>query len=215
MLFLNHALGADPETLCSLCKDLEKAQSPLALEILSFVAKQRLMQAGVGDRFLPPEALPTAGAPLPEGRYSRTVAALVCAALARFDKFEAGNVLAGLLESPGPATRYCAIETLMAIDDVDVSPVIRGRFEILNKRKRDAYEMQEWELLTPSKNKLCRYDVTLLLAETDLKNDKPKEAIEYCDKIIKENPSPTLVKRATEMKQEAEKAQQADANAPH
>ena len=152
----------------------------------------------------------------PTGRYSRTVAALVCAGLARFDRFEAGKVLVGLIQSPGPATRYCAIETLIALDDVDASKEIRARFEFLAARPRNAYETQEWELLNPVKNKLCRYDVPLLIAENALKNGiRPKEVIEICDGIIKENPSPTLVERARDMKRQAEKALERNADTPH
>ena len=123
-------LGSDPETLYRLCKGIEKAQSPLAFEILSSVAQRRLAQSDEGDRFLPPAAFAEGGVPLPTERYSRTVAALVCAGLARFDKFEAGKVLVELMESPGPATRYCAIETLIALDDVDVSKEIRARLRV-------------------------------------------------------------------------------------
>ena len=123
--FVRQSLGSDPETLYSLCKGIEKSRSPLAFEILSSVAQRQLMQADVGDRFLPPAAFSAAGGPLPKGRYSRTVAALVCAGLARFDRFEAGKALVGLIQSPGPVTRYCAIETLIALDDVDARKEIQ------------------------------------------------------------------------------------------
>jgi hypothetical protein len=213
--FVSQSLKSDPESLCRLCKGLEKTQSPLAFEILSSVAHRRLMQADVGDRFLPPAAFLDAGASLPEGRFSRTVAALVCACLARFDRFKAGEVLVELIHSPGPVTRDCAIETLMALDDVDVSKEIRARFEFLAKKARNAYETQEWALLNPVKNKLCRYDVPMISAENDLKNNNAKEAIEICDNIIKENPSPTLVERAKDMKRQAEKALDLNTNPPH
>jgi len=207
--FVGQSLGPDPETLYSLCKGIEKEQSPMAFEILSSVARL-LMQSDAGDRFPPPAALAEAGArPPAEQRYSRTVAALVCAGLARFDRFEAGKVLVGLIQSPGPATRYCAIETLMTLDDVDVSKEIRARYEALSHQARNAYEEQEWELLNPVKNKLCRYDVPMISAENALKNGvRTNEVIETCDGIIKDNPSPTLVERAREMKRQAEKALQ-------
>jgi hypothetical protein len=215
--FVSQSLGSDPETLYSLCRGLEKAQSPLAFEILKTVAHRQLMQADVGDRFLPPAAFSDAGAPLPEGRFSRTVAAMVCAGLARFDKFEAGEALAELIHSQGPATRCCAIETLNALDDVDVSTKIRARFEFLSKKARNAFETQEWELLDPVKNnKLYRYDVPMLQAKTDLDNGNNAEEVKkICDNIIKENPSPALVKQAQDMKQQAEKLLEINANTPH
>jgi LSD1 subclass zinc finger protein len=208
LAFLSQPLGFTPETFYTLCKGLGKTPSPPDFEILSSVAKWQLAKADLGDRFLPPEALSGASAPLPEGRYSRTVAALVCADLARYDRFEAGKALVGLIQSPGPVTRYCAIETLMALDDVDVSKELRARYEILSKKPRNAYETQEWELLNPAKNKLCRYDIPMLSAENDLKTgNNMKDVIEICDNIIKENPSPTLVERAKAMMAEAEKNQ--------
>ena len=204
--FVGRSLGSDPAALCRLCQGIEKSQSPLAFEILSSVAQRQLMQSDAGDRFPPPAALSDEGGPPPAGRYSRTVAARVCAGLARFDKFEAGKVLAPLMQSPGPATRYCAIETLIALDDVDAAPEIRARFDLLSKQSRDAYEQEEWGLLTPIKNKLCRYDVPLLSADNAVKNGvNPKGVIETCDNIIRENPSPTLVKRARDLKSRAEK----------
>jgi hypothetical protein len=213
--FVSQSLRSDPKTLYILCKGIEKEQSPLAFEILSSVARQ-LMQTDAGDRFPPPAALAEGGGPPLTGRYSRTVAALVCAGLARFDRFEAGKALVGLMQSPGPATRYCAIETLMALDDVDVSKEIRARFDFLSKRPRNAYEAQEWELLNPLKNKLCRYDIPILSAENALKNGaRTKEVIEICDGIIKENPSPTLVERARNLKSQAEKVLERSPSTPH
>jgi hypothetical protein len=103
----------------------------------------------------------------------------------------------------------------MALDDVDVSKEFRARFDILAKKPRNAYETQEWELLTPAKNKLCRYDIPMLSAETDLKTgNNMKDVIETCNNIIKENPSPTLVERAKDMKRQAEKALENNANTP-
>jgi hypothetical protein len=213
--FVGKSLGSDPEAFYRLCKGLEKAQSPLGFEILSSMAQKQLTQTDAGDRFLPTAAFSDEGAPPAEGRFSQTVAARVCADLARY-KFEAGKTLAGLLQSPGPATRYCAIETLMALDDVDVSPEIRARFEALNKRGRNAYETQEWELLNPTKNKLCRYDIDMIAAENNLKDSsKAKDVIEFCDKVIKENPSPALVERVKEMKREAEKQLRTNTTTPN
>jgi DNA-directed RNA polymerase subunit RPC12/RpoP len=204
--FVSQSLRSDPETICSLCKGIEKSRSPLAFEILSAVAQRQLMQSDAGDRFLPPADLFNAGGTLPTGRYSRTVAALVCAGLARFDRFEAGKVLARLMGSPGPATRYCAIETLIALDDVDVSPDIRARLDQLNRQERDAYEQQEWELLNSAKNRLCRYDVPLLSAKNAVENGiNLKGVVETCNGIIGENPSPAVVERARELKRQAEK----------
>jgi hypothetical protein len=212
--FVSQSLGSDPETLGRLCKGIEKEQSPLAFQILSSMARE-FIQSDVGDRFPPAAALADAGAPLPTERFSRTLAAQVCAGLARFDKFEAGKVLVGLLQSPGPATRYCAIETLIALDDVDASKEIRARFDALSRQARNAYEMQEWDLVNPVKNKLCRYDVPMISAENALKSGgRAKEVIEICDGIIKENPSPTLVERARDMKRQAEKLLQPRAGAP-
>ena len=216
--FVAQSLGSEPEALCSLCAGIEKARSPLAFEVLKCLAQHQLMQSDAGDRFQPPAALSTAGRSLPPGRFSRTVAALVCAGLARYDKFEAGDVLAGLIQSPGPgpATRYCAIETLIALDDVDVTPKIRERFEVLSKQPRDEYEAQEWELLNPAKNPLCRYYVPLIIADTALKNGMNlKEVIETCDGIIRDNPSPKLVERARKMKSQAEKLLAPKAGTPH
>jgi hypothetical protein len=227
--FVSQSLRSEPVAICRLCKEIEKAKSPLAFEILSSVAERQLMQSDVGDRFPPwqssPQPAGAAGKPapplktggaLPAGRYSRTVAAVVCAGLARFDKFEAGKVLVQLLQSPGPATRYCAIETLIALDDVDASPDIRARFEVLNKQPRNAYEQQEWELLNPTKNKLCRYYIPLLTAQNAVKNGiNLKEVIESCNGIIKENPSPTVVEQAKELKAQAEKLLERTPGAPH
>jgi len=212
--FVSQSLGSDPETLGRLCKGIEKEQSPLAFQILSSMARE-FMQSDVGDRFPPAAALADAGAPPPTERFSRTLAAQVCAGLARFDKFEAGKVLVGLLQSPGPATRYCAIETLIALDDVDASKEIRARFDALSRQARNAYEMQEWDLLNPVKNKLCRYDVPMISAENALKSGgRAKEVIEICDGIIKDNPSPTLVGRARDMKRQAEKLLEPRPGAP-
>ncbi len=213
--FVGQPLATDPETLYRLCREIEKEKSPPAFEVLSSLARQ-LAQSDAGDRFPPPAAFAEGGMPPPTGRYSRTLAALVCAGLARFDRFEAGKVLVELMQSPGPATRYCAIETLIALDDVDVSKDIRARYEDLSHRARDAYEAQELDLLNPLKNKLCRYDVPLISAENALKNGvRTKEVIEICDGIIADNPSPTLVKRATEMKRQAEKAPGTSPDAAH
>jgi hypothetical protein len=204
--FVGHSLGSDPATLCRLCKEIEKAQSPLAFEILSSLAQRQLMQSDAGDRIPSPAAFPGGGGPPPAGRYSRTVAALVCAGLARFDKFKAGELLVRLMQSPGPATRYCAIETLIALDDVDACSDVRARFEELGKQARNAYEQQEWELVNPVKNKLCRYYIPLRVAENAVKNGiNPKEVIETCNGIIKDNPSPAVVKEAQEFKRRAEK----------
>jgi hypothetical protein len=211
-------LGAESAAVSRLCRALGKAKSPLAFEMLSIMA-QRLAQSDAGDRFPPlgtPAALSSPAGPDSAGRFSRTVAGLVCAGLARCDKVEAGKVLVRLMQSPGPATRYCAIEALVALDDVDAAPDIRARFDVLSKLTRDAYEQQEWELLTPSKNKLCRYDVPLLSAKNAVKNGMNlKEAIETCDSIIKENPSPAVVEKARALKAEAEKLLQHAPGAAH
>ena len=203
--FVGRSLGSDPTTLCRLCKGIEKARTPLAFEILSLVAERQLLHSDAGDGFPPPETLPEAGGPPAAGRYSRTVAALVCAGLARFGRFEAGKVLEPLIRSPGPATRYCAIETLIALDDVDACADIRARFEELGKQARNAYEQQEWELVNPVRNTLCRYYIPLLTARNSVKNGvNLKEAIETCEGIIKEDPSPADVKDAQELKRKAE-----------
>ncbi len=213
--FVGQPPGPDPETVYRLCQGIETEKSPLAFEILSSLAR-KFMQSDEGDRFPPPAAFAEGGMPPPTERFSRTLAGLVCAGLARFNRFEAGKVLVDLMESPGPATRYCAIETLMALDDVDVSKEIRARYEALSGQSRDAYETQEWELVNPLKNKLCRYDIPMISAENALKNGvQTKEVIEICDGIIKDNPSPTLVKRATEMKRQAEKALGTSPGAAH
>jgi hypothetical protein len=213
--FVSHSLRSDPQSLYALCKGIEKEQSPLAFDILSSVARQ-LMQSDAGDHFLPPAAFAEGNVPPSTMRFSRTVAALVCAGLARFDRFEAGKTLARLIQSPGPATRYCAIETLMTLDDVDASKEIRARFDFLSKQPRNAYEAQEWELLNPLKNKLYRYDVPLLSAENALMNGvRTKEAIEICDRIIRENPSPTLVERARNLKSQAEKVLERNPGTAH
>ena len=204
--FVSQSLGPDPATISRLCKGIENAQSPFAFEILSSVAQRQLMETAVGDDFPPPALLSSARGPVAAVRFSRTVAGLVCAGLARFDKFEAGKVLMQLMQSPSPATRVCAVETLMALDDVDASTDIRTRYELLSKQERNAYEQQEWELLNPAKNKLCRYYVPLLSAETAVKNGlNLKEVIQTCEDIIRENASPSVVERATELKRQAEK----------
>ena len=92
LAFVGQSLGSDPETLWSLCKGIGKAQSPLAFEILKCVAQNQLMQSDAATASSR-RRLSTAGRSLAPGRYSRTVAALVCAGLARFNKFEAGDVL--------------------------------------------------------------------------------------------------------------------------
>lgn len=56
----------------------------------------------------------------------------------------------------------------------------------------------------------------MISAENDLKNaNTAKDAIAICDNIIKENPSPTLVERAQDMKRQAEKSLENNANTPH
>jgi hypothetical protein len=95
----------------------------------------------------------------------------------------------------------------MGIDDVDTALDIRHRYqEILKKGdQRTAFEAQEFLLVNPATCSLCRYDTRMLRVKNDLDNNMAKEAIEECDTIINENPSPKLVQLAKDKKAEAEK----------